>query len=139
MDYKHQLSSRLKIILDNVFKGNMSRFGLAIGMTEGSIRGYIVGKKDKEGIYRLVVPSAEVIATIADNVGINSEWLLLGHGKMLRKDEEEANKSPEWLLDRLEDYCRENERLRLELQRLNCSKKNNDELVVSKHKLELDD
>jgi hypothetical protein len=138
MDYKHQLSSRLKLILDNVFKGNMSRFGHAIGMTEGSIRGYIVGKKDKDGNYRLVVPSAEVIATIADNVGINSEWLLLGRGEMLKKDED-ANKSPELLLDRLENYCRENERLRLELQRLNYSKKNNDEHVVSKHKLELDD
>lgn len=138
MDYKHQLSSRLKLILDNVFKGNMSRFGHAIGMTEGSIRGYIVGKKDKDGNYRLVVPSAEVIATIADNVGINSEWLLLGRGEMLKKDED-ANKSPEWLLDRLENYCRENERLRCELDRINRSKKNIDENVANKRKLELDE
>lgn len=139
MDYKHQLSNRLKLILENVFKGNVSRFAKSIGMTEGSIRGYIVGKKDKDGNYRLVVPSAEVIASIVDNIGINSEWLLLGRGEMLKKNEEDANKSPEWLLNRLEYYCLENERLRCELDRINRSKKNIDENVANKRKLELDE
>lgn len=133
MDYKEQITNRIIIILEKVFSRNKTLFGKTIGYDESRIRSYTHQELSDRSM-----PPAEVIAAIVDKVEINPDWLLLGKGEMLKSDDL-ANKSPEWLLDRLEDYCRENERLRSELQRLNCSKKNNDEPVVSKHKLELDD
>ena len=77
------------------------------------------------------MPPAEIIAAIVDKVEINPEWLLLGKGEMLKKDIQENNTSPEWLLDRLEKFCLENERLRCEIKRLEILKKNNDVNVVA--------
>ncbi len=83
--YKHQLANRLNTILDTIFNGNVSKFGKSIGVTEGSIRGYIGEKKDKDGAVRIVTPSAEIIASIVDRVGICSEWLITGKGEMKKE------------------------------------------------------
>ena len=83
--YKHQLANRLNTILDTIFNGNVSKFGKSIGVTEGSIRGYIGEKKDKDGAVRIVTPSAEIIASIVDRIGICSEWLITGKGEMKKE------------------------------------------------------
>lgn len=87
--YKSQLANRLRTILDTIFNGNVSKFGKSIGITEGSIRGYIGEKKEKDGSERIVIPSAEVIATIVNNIGINSEWLITGKGSMKKENEDD--------------------------------------------------
>lgn len=87
--YKSQLANRLRTILDTIFNGNVSKFGKSIGITEGSIRGYIGEKKEKDGSERIVIPSAEVIATIVNNIGINSEWLITGKGSMKKESEDD--------------------------------------------------
>lgn len=89
--YKHQLANRLNTILDTIFNGNVSKFGKSIGVTEGSIRGYIGEKKDKDGAVRIVTPSAEIIASIVDRVGICSEWLITGKGEMKKEDGHNPN------------------------------------------------
>lgn len=86
MTYKELLSRRLKIILDDIFKGNVSKFGKTIGITEGSIRGYVGDKKENDGSVRIVTPSAEIIALIIEKIGINPEWLISGKGEMLIED-----------------------------------------------------
>ncbi|MDD4429165.1 MAG: hypothetical protein PHG64_12370, partial [Paludibacter sp.] len=106
MDYKEQITNRIIIILEKVFSRNKTLFGKTIGYDESRIRSYTHQELSDRSM-----PPAEVIAAIVDKVEINPDWLLLGKGEMLKSDDI-ANKSPEWLLDRLEDYCRENERLR---------------------------
>ena len=82
MSYKLLLSKRIKKILLEVFNDNASRFAKNIGVTEGSVRGYAGEKKRKDGSVKIVTPSAEVVACIAQNLGINSEWLLFEKGEM---------------------------------------------------------
>lgn len=84
MDYNALLSMRLKIILNEQFGGNYSAMSRLMGVTDGALGSYIRGKKQKDGSIRISTPSAEVIANIINNLGINSEWLISGKGEMKR-------------------------------------------------------
>lgn len=75
---------RLKIILNEQFGGNYSAMSRLMGVTDGALGSYIRGKKQKDGSIRISTPSAEVIANIINNLGINSEWLISGKGEMKR-------------------------------------------------------
>ena len=103
MDYNILLSKRLKIILDRYYQGNFSAMAKDIGVTDTGIGSYIRGKKDKNGNIRISTPSAEVIAAIVNNLGINSEWLLFGTGEMLKEEViKEQDNNQERLLDIIE-------------------------------------
>lgn len=95
MDYNTLLSKRLKIILNEQFGGNYSAMSRLMGVTDGALGSYIRGKKQKDGSIRISTPSAEVIANIINNLGINSEWLLFGTGDMKVKQTTNVVSEPE--------------------------------------------
>lgn len=95
MDYNALLSKRLKIILNEQFGGNYSAMSRLMGVTDGALGSYIRGKKQKDGSIRISTPSAEVIANIINNLGINSEWLLFGTGDMKRNAQEQVPNEPQ--------------------------------------------
>ncbi len=88
MDYKLLFSNRIKIILNDIYKGNYTKFAKAIGVTEGSIRAYIGEKRDARGNIKITMPTADKVVAIIENIGINSEWLLFGKGDMFFKQKE---------------------------------------------------
>jgi len=65
------MHKRLQIIRDEDFGGSNVRFAKKLGVSEGSIRGWIRGDHQ---------PNAQVIKWICRKTGFSSRWLLTGHG-----------------------------------------------------------
>jgi len=65
------LHKRLKTVRDEYFGGSNVRFARAVGASEGSVRGWVLGAHR---------PNAAVIDKICRSSGIPSRWLLSGEG-----------------------------------------------------------
>ena len=85
MDYNYLLSKRLKTILEKYFSGNYSAMSRMLGITDSGLGSYIRGKKLKDGGIKYSSPSVDIIASIADKLEINSEWLITGKGEMKKE------------------------------------------------------
>lgn len=68
------ISLRIKRIVTELYDGNQSEFARKIGISESSVRSYLVG----------TTPKADVLEKIVNNIAISYEWLLTGEGSMLR-------------------------------------------------------
>ncbi len=73
------INFRIKQLVDYFANGNNSVFGGMIGVNESNIRSYINGTE----------PKFNVIEKICTSLAINSEWLIMGEGEMLREDRKE--------------------------------------------------
>jgi hypothetical protein len=111
------INERMKIILDKMFKGNVSEFARKSGIPQPTLNN-IVGN-------RLSKPSADNLAKMIDSIElINIEWVLTGKGEMLKHVPEKEEVPTEaavisdrvinLLLDRQDGLARENERLKNE-------------------------
>ena len=86
MTYKEQITNRLVAIRNDMFSGNNSKMGNAVGVDESRIRSYT-----KDNVKDRSMPPAEFIASLIENVEINPEWLLLGVGGMMKNKSCETN------------------------------------------------
>lgn len=77
------INFRIKTLRDYFANENNSDFAAMVDSSEANIRNYI---KNTE-------PKAKFLATICEELDVNSEWLLLGKGEMLNKNEIDKPKS----------------------------------------------
>lgn len=77
MEYKNEISERIKKLMEEFGGNSPSKFGKIFGRSESNIRTY-TGQKNK-----ISMPGADFIAEIIDKLGISSEWILLGRGEMI--------------------------------------------------------
>jgi transcriptional regulator with XRE-family HTH domain len=73
------INSRLKEIIDTLYKGNKRAFSSAIGVSPTVIENVVGSRQGK--------PSYDVIEKIFAKANISPTWLLLGEGPMLRSDQ----------------------------------------------------
>ncbi len=71
------INERFVLIIEQSFRGNKSAFAAAIGVAP-SVVDNIVGK-------RMGKPSYDVLAKTSAIAEINTDWLVLGRGEMLRR------------------------------------------------------
>ena len=76
------------------YKLNKSSFSREIGSSSMTIINIVTGRKSK--------PGYEILRKIATRFPVNTDWLLLGKGPMLR-DTEDAVKSDEFEVDKVAD------------------------------------
>lgn len=70
------INKRFEIIINSVYKGNQSAFAKAVGVTPTVIANVVGTRQGK--------PSFDVISKICANANISADWLLTGHGPMLK-------------------------------------------------------
>ena len=70
------INKRFEVIINSVYKGNQSAFAKAIGVTPTVIANVVGTRQGK--------PSFDVISKICANANISADWLLTGHGPMLK-------------------------------------------------------
>jgi len=82
------INERIKLIIDQHCKGNVSAFGVEIGATQSTIRSIV-----KEGGSK---PTTQTINKIlsATSLNIDPEWLLTGEGSMTKEDPEGGKMIP---------------------------------------------
>ena len=68
-----QFSDRLKQLISD---DSVNSFALKCGLKEGVIRKYLTGS----------IPGIDKVSAIANAAGVSLEWLIDGHGEMLRHD-----------------------------------------------------
>lgn len=66
---------RIQQIVDKLFKGNQAAFARAIGIKPTTLSNYFSGKKATK-------PSSEFVLSVAQNIGVDGNWLLTGVGEM---------------------------------------------------------
>lgn len=140
MDYKEEVSNRLRLIINEFAGGNNSKFGRIIGFPENVIRSYIRNNKEKS------MPSAEFIAKIVEKTNCSADWILLGIGEMEKKPQVKITDANEYLTLRFEETIRSNERKDLKIKELENEisvlkaekKKNYPLLVVAEPDVELE-
>ncbi len=103
MDYNYLLSKRLKTILEKYFSGNYSAMSRMLGITDSGLGSYIRGKKLKDGGIKYSSPSVDIIASIADKLEINSEWLITGKGEMKKESGHDPGNGDEHNKSRLRE------------------------------------
>lgn len=76
----NDINDRIKYIVDQYYKSNVTAFAREVGATQGTIRDIITGRRNS--------PTAKTIEKIlnVDAIKINSAWLLTGEGAMLKTD-----------------------------------------------------
>jgi phage repressor protein C with HTH and peptisase S24 domain len=67
------LKNRLKTVRDRFFEKSNVRFARAVGVSEGSVRGWVRGDH---------LPNADAMERIRRAAGVSSKWLLAGEGPM---------------------------------------------------------
>lgn len=77
MDYKNEISDRIKKLMEEFGGNSPSKFGKIFGRSESNIRTY-TGQKNK-----ISMPGADFIGEIIDKLGISSDWILFGRGEMI--------------------------------------------------------
>lgn len=70
------INKRFEVIINSVYKGNQSAFAKAVGVTPTVIANVVGTRQGK--------PSFDVISKICANANISADWLLTGHGPMLK-------------------------------------------------------
>lgn len=70
------INKRFEVIINSVYKGNQSAFARAVGVTPTVIANVVGTRQGK--------PSFDVISKICANANISADWLLTGHGPMLK-------------------------------------------------------
>lgn len=66
---------RIQQIVDKLFKGNQAAFARAIGIKPTTLSNYFSDKKATK-------PSSEFVLSVAQNIGVDGNWLLTGNGEM---------------------------------------------------------
>lgn len=74
------ISSRIKILVDIISKGNTSDFARQIGVNEANIRKYIQGS----------TPKADTLEKIVKKFDVNASWLLIGEGDIFTNNRGDA-------------------------------------------------
>lgn len=76
----NDINDRIKYIIDQYYKGNVTAFSREVGVTQGTIRDIITGRRNS--------PTAKTIEKILNviTVSVNSTWLLTGEGEMIKTD-----------------------------------------------------
>jgi transcriptional regulator with XRE-family HTH domain len=89
------INDRIQLIIDQMFKGNTSKFGRAVGVSQGTLSN-ILGKRRSS-------PSFDVLKNIikTNELKINAEWLMTGEGEMLKSSEQSASEDEVAFLRRI--------------------------------------
>ncbi len=66
---------RIQQVIDKLFKGNQAAFARAIGIKPTTLSNYFSDKKATK-------PSSEFVLLVAQNIGVDGNWLLTGKGDM---------------------------------------------------------
>lgn len=74
--YDSHFSARMRLIADNLFKGNNSKFAKAVGVSQPSLTKWLNSGADT---------SRSNLIKIVEATGVNLEWLVLGEGHMKGK------------------------------------------------------
>lgn len=82
---KNTINIRIEQLVQHFCNGNNSAFANKIDVSEANIRNYIKGTE----------PKFNIIERIAESFDINYEWLLIGKGSMLKKEEKDELKEPQ--------------------------------------------
>lgn len=84
------INERIQLIVDQYFDGNVSKYCREIGVKQPTMNDILGVKRIKPSMQTL-----EKMIT-GKSVKINAEWLILGEGEMLKKDEkkEESGSNP---------------------------------------------
>jgi hypothetical protein len=77
------INDRINILVNNFFDGNNSKFAELLNTSEANIRNY---RSKTE-------PKIDVLVQISEKLEINYEWLLTGHGAMLKGSAKSVNQS----------------------------------------------
>lgn len=96
------LSQRINELVNYFSGGNVSKFAGRVGFSETNVRNYIKG----------TLPKSEFLSNVLDAFEINANWLLQGHGEMLKQNDVST---PEKVLSTSE-ILKENEFLRQTLE-----------------------
>ena len=79
MSEVESINGRIQLIIDEIYKGNVSEFERASNIKPSTIKNIVGGRQTK--------PSYDVLESIVrNNVQISSDWLLTGEGKMLKEE-----------------------------------------------------
>lgn len=74
------INERILYIIDNQYNGSQKKFAERIGFAAQVVFNIVSGRKSK--------PSYDVLyAILSTNDYINAEWLIMGHGEMLKQKE----------------------------------------------------
>lgn len=106
---------RLKILLNDRFKGNRSQFAKTVGVSEARLRSYEDGK---------TVPGADLIIRLAKVLEISCEWLLFGTESNDKYSESEFSELVEYLKEKDKKIESLIERNTILEQQLKIKKKN---------------
>lgn len=80
------INTRLRTIIDTLYKGNKRAFSIAVGVNPTVIENIVGGRHSK--------PSYDVLCKIITNANISERWLISGTGSMLKNEDKiESNSS----------------------------------------------
>lgn len=75
------INERILYIIDNQYNGSQKKFAERIGFAAQVVFNIVSGRKSK--------PSYDVLyAILSTNDYINAEWLIMGHGEMMKEKKE---------------------------------------------------
>lgn len=71
------IHDRVNVLIDYFGNGTKTLLANKLGVSEGNIRGYS----------KTVVPKQDFLEKVVINLGVNAEWLITGHGNMLKEED----------------------------------------------------
>lgn len=112
------INDRFEAIICDLYGGNNAAFAKAIGVAPTVIQNVIGKRKGK--------PSFDVLAKVCALANINAEWVMTGHGRMLKSSSSSptasklANVTPleEILISRVQKQAEEIGRLKAKIEQL---------------------
>lgn len=101
------IHERIELLI-NTLNLNKNSFAKAVGTSATVIQNILGPRQSKPGF--------DLLSKIAETFDINSDWLLLGQGSMLKEQEQpHQEKQPSELLQRFEEIVAENALLKAKL------------------------
>ncbi|SEP91445.1 helix-turn-helix domain-containing protein [Flavobacterium urocaniciphilum] len=94
------INERILYIIDNQYNGSQKKFAERIGFAAQVVFNIVSGRKSK--------PSYDVLyAILSTNDYINAEWLIMGHGEMLKqKEAPSTNEKDTYIIELQKDKIR---------------------------------